>query len=63
MRRSNKDGFQFNFSKAGSFGIFQSNGSVPIEYIMTSFSLDELTHLSFAKDVNTVLDLVQKKNI
>lgn len=56
MRRSNKDGFQFNFSKAGSFGIFQSNGSVPIEYIMTSFSLDELTHLSFAKDVNTVLN-------
>ncbi|WP_135005517.1 MULTISPECIES: hypothetical protein, partial [Pseudomonas syringae group] len=47
---------RYEFKKEGAFGVFKTNGSVPIEYFMTSFKVDDLTFLSYAKDVNTDLN-------
>jgi hypothetical protein len=55
-RRQAAAAFRYEFEKDGAFGIFRTNGSVPIEYFMTSFKLDELAYLSYAKDVNTELN-------
>lgn len=55
-RRNVTLGYKYDFKKSGSFGVFQSNGSIPIEYLMTSFSYDELLSLSYAKDVGTELN-------
>lgn len=57
IRRSTTSGYTYSFEKAGSFGVFSSNGSVPVEYMMTSFSVDDLAHLSYSKDINTDLNL------
>ncbi|EGT3573296.1 MULTISPECIES: ParB N-terminal domain-containing protein [Enterobacteriaceae] len=56
IRRSTTTGYTYAFEKAGSFGIFSSNGSVPVEYMMTSFSVDDLAELSYSKDINTDLN-------
>lgn len=48
--------YRYEFEKDGAFGVFKTNGSVPIEYFMTSFKVDELSYLSYAKDVNTELN-------
>ncbi|MEI7377873.1 hypothetical protein [Dickeya chrysanthemi] len=56
IRRSTTTGYTYAFEKAGSFGIFSSNGSVPVEYMMTSFSVDDLAQLSYSKDINTDLN-------
>jgi len=56
IRRSTTSGYTYAFEKAGSFGIFSSNGSVPVEYMMTSFSVDDLAQLSYSKDINTDLN-------
>ncbi|MHB2050360.1 ParB N-terminal domain-containing protein [Pseudomonas sp. VEM90] len=55
-RRQTAAPFRYEFEKNGAFGVFKTNGSVPIEYFMTSFKVDELPYLSFAKDVNTELN-------
>lgn len=52
-RRQTAAPFRYEFEKDGAFGVFKTNGSVPIEYFMTSFKIDELSYLSYAKDVNT----------
>ncbi len=56
IRRVESTGYKYDFKKSGSFGVFQSNGSTPIEYLMTSFNYDELLNLSYAKDVTTDLN-------
>ncbi|PYC25267.1 hypothetical protein DMX02_04200 [Pseudomonas jessenii] len=55
-RRQTAAPFRYEFEKDGAFGVFKTNGSVPIEYFMTSFKVDELSYLSYAKDVNTDLN-------
>jgi hypothetical protein len=55
-RRQAAAPFRYEFEKNGAFGVFKTNGSVPIEYFMTSFKVDELPYLSYAKDVNTELN-------
>jgi hypothetical protein len=55
-RRQAAAPFLYEFEKNGAFGVFKTNGSVPIEYFMTSFKVDELPYLSYAKDVNTELN-------
>ncbi len=36
-RRQTAAPFRYEFEKDGAFGVFKTNGSVPIEYFMTSF--------------------------
>ncbi|MCV4263536.1 ParB N-terminal domain-containing protein [Pseudomonas capsici] len=55
-RRQTAAPYRYEFDKDGAFGVFKTNGSVPIEYFMTSFKVDELSFLSYAKDVNTDLN-------
>ena len=55
-RRQTAAPYRYEFEKDGAFGVFKTNGSVPIEYFMTSFKVDELSFLSYAKDVNTELN-------
>ncbi|PTT46128.1 hypothetical protein DBR09_12615 [Aeromonas sp. HMWF016] len=56
MRRVASSGCRYDFEKRGAFGVFRSNGSIPIEYIMTTFDINEIVQLSFARDVNTELN-------
>ncbi|MFA0476356.1 DNA sulfur modification protein DndB [Vibrio breoganii] len=56
MRRTNKDEFSYDFKRSGAFGVFESNGSVPVEYLMTTFSIDEIPHISLARDVSSSLN-------
>lgn len=56
MRRINADEYQYDFKRSGAFGIFKSNGSTPVEYLMTSFSIDDIPNLSFARDVSSSLN-------
>lgn len=37
--------------KIGSFGRFGTTDSFPVEYLLTTFSIDELDELTFAKDI------------
>lgn len=55
-RRSNSSAYNYGFHKSGAFGVFKSNNSLPIEFLMTSFSLDDLASLSYARDINTKLN-------
>lgn len=55
-RRSNTSAFNYNFTKSGAFGVFKSNNSLPIEFLMTSFDLDNLASLSYARDISTELN-------
>lgn len=55
-RRQTAAPFRYEFEKNGAFGVFKTNGSVPIEYFMTSFKVEDFPYLSFAKDVNTELN-------
>ncbi|RKZ84015.1 MAG: hypothetical protein DRR19_18300 [Candidatus Parabeggiatoa sp. nov. 1] len=41
-----------NFKHVGSFGIFASGGSFPIEYFLTTFSCAELSNLTFAREIS-----------
>lgn len=56
MRRVADNTCRYDFEKRGAFGVFKSNGSVPIEYIMTTFDISELVRLSLARDINTDLN-------
>ena len=41
----------WNFNRRGTFGVFTSAGSLPIEYIQTTFRRHELNHIKLARDV------------
>ena len=41
----------WNFTKHGTYGVFVTADSIPIEYLQTSFRPDELIRLSLARDV------------
>ena len=42
----------YNLIKIGSYGVFESGGSIPLEYVMTTFRTDELASLTFARDIS-----------
>ncbi|MEJ5069348.1 hypothetical protein WH292_15885 [Enterobacter sp. MYb186] len=56
VRRSNTSAYNYGFHKSGAFGVFKSNDTLPVEFLMTSFTLDDLTNLSYARDINTKLN-------
>ncbi|SUI57621.1 DNA sulfur modification protein DndB [Shewanella baltica] len=56
MRRTNIDKYKYNFERVGSFGVFRSNGSAPVEFIMSTMSIDEIANLSFARDISSGLN-------
>ncbi len=41
----------WNFIRRGTFGVFTSSGSLPIEYLQTTFRRHELSHIKLARDV------------
>lgn len=41
----------WNFSRSGMYGIFTSAGSIPLEYLLTTFRNSELDVLQLARDV------------
>ena len=41
----------WNFERLGSYGTFATAGSLPIEYVLTSFRPNDLANLSFARDI------------
>ncbi|MCW3610738.1 ParB N-terminal domain-containing protein [Burkholderia cenocepacia] len=43
---------QFTFGKWGVFGTFETKNSLPIEYLQTSLSIEELEQLTLARDIN-----------
>lgn len=55
-RRLVNDGYNYDFKRTGAFGIFDTDSSVPIEFIMTSFTISELPHLSLARDLYSELN-------
>ncbi|EPO2066985.1 hypothetical protein ACT7H8_003766, partial [Escherichia coli] len=42
----------YNFTRQGAYGIFSPHNAQPLEYILTSFTVDELYNLSFARDLD-----------
>ncbi|MYK46255.1 MAG: hypothetical protein F4029_08510 [Gammaproteobacteria bacterium] len=42
----------WNFVKEGSYGSFATSGSLPLEFIQTTFTARELSKLTFARDVS-----------
>jgi hypothetical protein len=55
-RRSNINGHKYEYDKAGAFGCFRSINTEPVEYILTTFSIDEFSRLSYARDLQTELN-------
>ncbi|MAY03704.1 MAG: hypothetical protein CMQ38_12095 [Gammaproteobacteria bacterium] len=53
-RSSAQDPYPFKIS--GSFGIFSSEHSIPIEFILTTFNHNQLEYLTLARDVQTELN-------
>ena len=53
MARRGSKSEPWTFSKTGSFGHFSTDVTVPIQFLMTTFSIDELSQLSFARDIQT----------
>lgn len=51
-RRRRKRPEPWNFVKHGTYGKFVTGGSIPIEYIQTSFRPDDLSRLTLARDVS-----------
>lgn len=63
-RRRNED--PYSFKRTGNYGIFKSNGSFPIEYLQTTFSIDELVDLTLAREVspeNLDFELLMQRDI
>ncbi|WP_417664241.1 hypothetical protein [Pseudidiomarina donghaiensis] len=46
----------FNYKTTGCFGRYLVQNKLPIEFISTTMSMDEISQLSFAKDIRTKLD-------
>lgn len=55
-RRSNTNGHKYEYDKAGAFGCFRSINTEPVEYLLTTFSIDEFSRLSYARDLQTELN-------
>lgn len=55
----------FNFTKEGAFGYFSTDITVPIEYMLTTFSVEELSKLSYARETQTTLnfELLMQRDI
>lgn len=53
-RRGKQD--RYTFKKSGSFGIFSTDNSIPIEFILATFRHDQLEYLTLARDVQTELN-------
>lgn len=51
-RRRRPDTEQWNFKRVGSYGSFTTAGSLPIDFLLTTFQPAELWHLTFARDVS-----------
>lgn len=47
---------QWNYEQFGCFGLYACADNLPIEFISTTLQIDELSKLSYAKDVRTDLD-------
>lgn len=52
MAKKIKSASEWNMERYGSFGVFQSSNSLPLYYLMTTFSMDELANLSYAQDLS-----------
>lgn len=50
--RRRKKSEPWTFTRTGSFGTFTSAGSLPIEYLQTTFAHNELNFLTLARDVS-----------
>jgi hypothetical protein len=46
----------YNFDRVGAFGRYVAARSIPLEFIQTTFTINELDKLSYARDVQTVLN-------
>lgn len=55
-RRPVDDGYNYDFIRNGAFGIFDTESTIPIEFLMTSFTVNELPHLSLARDLYSELN-------
>lgn len=57
----------YNLSKVGSFGRFKTGDSFPVEYVMTTFSPNELyQHLTFARELESAdldFELLMQRDI
>jgi len=42
----------YNFKRLGNYGVFQTGGSFPVEYLLTTFSCAELSKLTLARDIS-----------
>ena len=42
----------YNFKRLGNYGVFQTGGSFPVEYLLTTFSSAELSKLTLARDIH-----------
>ncbi|MBU2908526.1 hypothetical protein [Vibrio splendidus] len=52
MRQSREKKVNYNYPKYGTSGVFSSDSSQPIEYVLTSLPINEINDLSFARDIN-----------
>ena len=50
-RRRRSRAEPWSFTRVGSYGLFSTAGSLPIEYLLTTFNHDELSKLTLARDV------------
>ncbi len=41
----------YNFKRLGNYGVFQTGGSFPVEYLLTTFSAAELSKLTLAREL------------
>jgi len=51
MREARQKKINYNYPKYGTTGVFSSDSSQPIEYVLTSLSINEINDLSYAKDI------------
>ncbi len=42
----------YNFRRLGNYGVFQTGGSFPVEYLLTTFTAAELSKLTLARDIH-----------
>ena len=42
----------YNFKRLGNYGVFQTGGSFPVEYLLTTFSSNELSKLTLARELS-----------
>ncbi|EIT7118177.1 hypothetical protein ACM6XL_000186 [Vibrio vulnificus] len=52
MRTPRVKKINYNYPKYGTAGVFSSDSTQPIEYVLTSLPIHEINDLSFARDIN-----------